>query len=132
MPDADRTTAELLEETAASLHGVVVELAGRLQPFPSFMGMITLQAIELEPPPESRNDWGCVVVLPDGEICEMELGVIPVRSAPPTWTRSTATGRWSWRPTTTSTSPPAPYAKWRGSWNAAARRRIGCASVSVS
>lgn len=77
MPDADRTTAELLEETAASLHRVVVELAGRLQPFPSFMGMITLQAIELEPPPEPRNDWGCVVVLADGEICELELGVIP-------------------------------------------------------
>ena len=41
------------------------------------MGMSTLQAIELEPPPDSRNDWGCVVVLPDGEICELELEVIP-------------------------------------------------------
>jgi hypothetical protein len=41
------------------------------------MGMVSLQAIELEPPPDSREEWGCVVVLPDGEICELELEVIP-------------------------------------------------------
>ena len=49
----------------------------QLQPFPAFMGMTSLQAIELEPPPETRGEWGCVVVLPDGEICELELEVIP-------------------------------------------------------
>ena len=68
---------ETLELAASQLGEAVVELAGRLRPFPAFMGMTSLQAIELEPPPESRNDWGCVVVLPDGEICELELEVIP-------------------------------------------------------
>ena len=48
-----------------------------LRPFPAFMGMNSLQAIELEPPPGSRADWGCIVVLPDGDICELELEVIP-------------------------------------------------------
>ena len=52
-------------------------MAGLLQPFPAFMGMTSLQAIELQPPPGSSSDWGCIVVLPDGEICELELEVIP-------------------------------------------------------
>ena len=46
------------------------------------MGMSTLQAIELEPPPDSRSEWGCVVVLPDGEICELELELIPGPAGP--------------------------------------------------
>ncbi len=77
MTDATPNPGESSEDTAARLHDEVAELAGRLRPFPSFMGMTTLQAIELEPPSESRNDWGCVVVLADGEICELELGMIP-------------------------------------------------------
>jgi hypothetical protein len=77
MPDTNRTPAELLEQTATQMGAAVVELAAQLSPFPSFMGMTSLQAIELEPPPDSRTDWGCIVVLPDGEICELELEVIP-------------------------------------------------------
>ena len=46
------------------------------------MGMSSLQAVELEPPAESRAEWGCVVVLPDGEICELELEVIPGPAGP--------------------------------------------------
>ena len=68
---------EILEQTAARMRDAVVGLAGLMRPFPSFMGMNTLQAIELEPPPDSKAEWGCVVVLPDGEICELELEVIP-------------------------------------------------------
>ncbi len=67
----------LLEIVAARLREAVVEMAAQLRPFPAFMGMVSLQAIELEPPPDSREEWGCVVVLPDGEICELELEVIP-------------------------------------------------------
>jgi hypothetical protein len=77
MSDGSRTPGELLENTAAQMSDAVAELASKLRPFPSFMGMTSLQAIELEPPPDSRGDWGCVVVLPDGEICELELEVIP-------------------------------------------------------
>ena len=77
MTEARHTSQELLDTIAAQLGEAVAELAARMRPFPAFMGMTSLQAIELEPPAESRNDWGCVVVLPDGEICELELEVIP-------------------------------------------------------
>ena len=46
------------------------------------MGMSSLQAIELEPPPDARNEWGCIVVLPGGDICELELEVIPGPAGP--------------------------------------------------
>ena len=77
MSDTTSETEELLERTATHLRDAVAEMAGGLQPFPAFMGMNSLQAIELEPPADSRNQWGCVVVLPGGEICELELEVIP-------------------------------------------------------
>ena len=69
------------QETAERLRAAVAELAIQLRPFPPFLGMNTLQAIELElpsgsgfqPPPE----LGCVVVLPDGQISELDLKMIP-------------------------------------------------------
>lgn len=82
MAAANRTPQELLEQTAAQLRETVAELAARLRPFPAFLGMISVQAIELEPPPGSAAEWGCVVVLPDGEICELELEVIPGPAGP--------------------------------------------------
>ena len=71
-----------MDQTAGQLYDAVVEMASKLQPFPAFMGMSSLQAMELEPPAESRNEWGCVVLLPDGEICELELEVIPGPAGP--------------------------------------------------
>ena len=82
MTDSDTSPQELVERTAAKLRDAVMEMAGKLRPFPAFMGMTSLQAIELEPPPDARNEWGCVVVLPDGEICELELEVIPGPAGP--------------------------------------------------
>ena len=82
MSESEQAPKDVLERAAAQLREVVVTLAQQLQPFPSFMGMSTLQAIELEPPPVSGRDWGCVVVLPDGEICELELEVIPGPAGP--------------------------------------------------
>ncbi len=77
MPYGSQSANDLLERTAELMRESVVELAVQLRPFPAFMGMNSLQAIELEPPTDSRAGWGCVVVLPDGEICELELEVIP-------------------------------------------------------
>ena len=82
MAGTEHTAREVLEQTAVQLSEAVAEMAGMLQPFPAFMGMASLQAIELEPPLESRNEWGCVVVLPDGEVCELELEVIPGPAGP--------------------------------------------------
>lgn len=76
------TPQELMESTAANLGEAVAELAAQLRPFPAFMGMTSLQAIELEPPSDSKAEWGCVVVLPDGGICELELEVIPGPAGP--------------------------------------------------
>ena len=82
MSSESQTHRQLLERATAHLGEAVAALAAQLQPFPAFMGMSTLQAIELEPPADSRNEWGCVVVLPDGEICELELEVIPGPAGP--------------------------------------------------
>ena len=72
---------EHARETAERLRVVVAGLATQLRPFPPFLGMSTLQAIELELPPGSGfqppPELGCVVVLPDGEISELDLKNIP-------------------------------------------------------
>ena len=80
MSAQDDSPRELVEQAAVRLHESVARLAAQLCPFPAFLGMTSVQAIELEPPAgiTGRNaDLGCVVVLPDGEICELELEVIP-------------------------------------------------------
>ena len=71
-----QAAASLLEESADRLHSVLAELASRVQPFPGFMGMTSLQAIELDPALNPDGDRGCVVVLPSGEICGLDLAVI--------------------------------------------------------
>ncbi|MCH2513657.1 MAG: hypothetical protein DSY79_03005 [Chloroflexi bacterium] len=73
-------------ETAVRLRAAVAELASRLRPFPPFYGMSTLRAIELDLPPGSAvqppPELGCVVVLPDGEISELDLRSIPGPDGP--------------------------------------------------
>ena len=73
-------------ETAGRLRETVAGLAAQLRPFPAFLGMRTLQAIELELPQGSRfqppPELGCVVVLPDGEISELDLKMIPGPGGP--------------------------------------------------
>ena len=81
MDAVSRDSRQLLEQTAAQLRRAVAELAAQLRPFPPFWGMSSVQAIEL-PPPGAAAEWGCVVVLPDGEICELELAVIPGPAGP--------------------------------------------------
>ena len=80
------TPDEHARDTAQRLREAVAGLALELRPFPAFFGMTTLQAIELElpagsgvqPPPE----LGCVVVLPNGEISELDLKTIPGSHGP--------------------------------------------------
>ncbi|MCI0859605.1 MAG: hypothetical protein J4N81_12805 [Chloroflexi bacterium] len=70
-------TDAALEEAAARLREVLAELASRLRPFPAFLNMTSLQAVELDPPLRPTADRGCVVVLPGGEICQLDLSVMP-------------------------------------------------------
>ena len=67
----------VLQDAAARLRELLAELAQKLRPFPAFLNMASVQAVELEPPFAPTADHGCVVVLPEGEICEMHLSVMP-------------------------------------------------------
>ena len=66
-----------LERTASQLRDILKSLAGQLQPFPAFMNMDSIQAVEVEPESLQVSDRGCVVVCPDGELYELSLRVIP-------------------------------------------------------
>ena len=63
----------VLEETAAALGQTLAELAGRLRPFPAFLGMVSVQAVEVEPTLTPARDLGCLVVTPEGRICQLDL-----------------------------------------------------------
>ncbi len=73
MERADAT----LGEAAARLKELLQEAASRLDPFPTFYGSLTVRAIEAEPPEGQSSDLGCVVVCPDGELYELEVGFNP-------------------------------------------------------
>ena len=68
---------DVLAETCGRLEAMVAELCGRLVPFPAFMGMTTIQAVELEPALNPKTDRGCVVVTPDGMVAELDVTAIP-------------------------------------------------------
>ncbi len=55
---------------------LLIELAAALEPFPGFLGMDSIHAIELEP--DMRfPDRGCLVVTNEGLIKELSLDLIP-------------------------------------------------------
>ena len=55
--------------------GELRDLAGRVRPFPTFLGRNWLEAVEVELGGEV--DRGCVVVCPDGELYELVLRLLP-------------------------------------------------------
>ena len=71
------TAGVLAEQAASYLRELLMELASRLRPFPAFLNMVSLQAMELDLLPGAPQERGCVVVLPGGEICELDLKVLP-------------------------------------------------------
>ena len=55
---------------------LLIELAVALDPFPGFLGMDSIQAVELDP--DTRfPDRGCLVVTDEGLIKELSLDLIP-------------------------------------------------------
>ena len=66
-----------MERAASELRGIVKALATSLDPFPGFEGLETVRAIEIDPGVSTDPDRGCVVVVPEGELCEMILRMIP-------------------------------------------------------
>ena len=77
-PLVKRAVADaVMQRASIELNKLLVELAAALDPFPNFMGVSTIQAVEVEPSGVSNPDNGCVVVCPDGELRELVLRMIP-------------------------------------------------------
>ena len=84
-PLAKRAAADAALERASidafdaslELRRLLAEIAAALDPFPNFMGLSSVQAVEVEPPSGANPQNGCVVVCPDGELRELVLRMIP-------------------------------------------------------
>ena len=72
----EQEAADALIEAAGRLEAVLVELARGLRPFPAFLGMVSVQAVEVDPPGALSGDLGCVVVDPEGQFCALEITTI--------------------------------------------------------
>jgi len=66
----------LVRRTAEELARVLEEMARALDPFPAFLGMPTLQAVEVEGN-LGGPDRGCIVVTPEGRLCELAIRMLP-------------------------------------------------------
>ena len=77
-PLVKRAVADaVMERAAIELNKLLVEIAAALEPFPDFMGLTSIQAVEIEPSGVSNPENGCVVVCPDGALRELVLRMIP-------------------------------------------------------
>ena len=70
----------ILNETNAELHNLLIGLATSVENFPGFLGMETVQAVEIEPI-AGFPDRGCIVVTPEGFLKELVLSILPGASA---------------------------------------------------
>ncbi len=67
----------VMKRASIELDKLLVELASALNPFPNFMGISSIQAVEVEPSGVSNPNNGCVVVCPDGALRELVMRMIP-------------------------------------------------------
>ncbi len=65
---------EALDRLAQRLRRLLQEAAARLEPFPPFPGAFFTHGIEIEAPGVESSERGCVVLAPDGELYELEMG----------------------------------------------------------
>jgi hypothetical protein len=65
----------VVEATAARLRDLLHEAVALLDPFPPFPGSFFTLAIEVEGGAAVGPERGCIVVAPDGELHELEVGV---------------------------------------------------------
>ncbi len=64
----------VLERTAGRLRRLLHEAVGRLDPFPPFPGAFFSYGIEVQAPGAESAERGCVVLAPDGELYELQMG----------------------------------------------------------
>jgi hypothetical protein len=65
---------EALDRLAGRLRRLLAEATAQLDPFPPFPGAFFTHGIEIEPPGVASPERGCVVLAPDGELYELEMG----------------------------------------------------------
>jgi hypothetical protein len=63
-----------LERSADRLRRLLHEAAAQLDPFPPFPGAFFSYGIEIDVPSLESPDRGCVVLAPDGDLHEMQIG----------------------------------------------------------
>ena len=63
-----------LDRLAQRLRRLLQEATGRLDPFPPFPGAFFTHGIEIEATGVDSPERGCVVLAPDGELYELEMG----------------------------------------------------------
>ncbi|MDA0366424.1 MAG: hypothetical protein O3B31_15560 [Chloroflexi bacterium] len=63
----------IVERAATQLRELLVRLAREAQPFPPFPGAMFVYGIEVEPPPGSPH--GCVILMDDGALYELQIGL---------------------------------------------------------
>ena len=76
-PDPELQAQAALTDAGDRIQAILDSLCRQLDPFPSFLGMSTIQAVELEPALAGLPDRGCVVVTPDGAIAALDVTAIP-------------------------------------------------------
>ncbi len=77
-PIVKRAVADgVVERASKELNKLIGELAAALDPFPNFLGISTIQAVEVDPSGVADPEKGCVVVLPDGVLYELVLRMLP-------------------------------------------------------
>ena len=77
-PIVKRAVADgVVERASIEFNKLIRELAAALDPFPNFLGISTIQAVEVDPSGVADPEKGCVVVLPDGVLYELVLRMLP-------------------------------------------------------
>jgi hypothetical protein len=73
-PLQHRAYADAIVERAASqLRELLERVAKQLDPFPPFPGAMFTHGIEVDPP--AGSEQGCVIVMDDGELYELQIGM---------------------------------------------------------
>lgn len=65
----------ILDRTANHLRELLLAAVAELRPFPSFPNAMFTNAIECDAGPVADPGRGCIVVMEDGELYELEMGV---------------------------------------------------------
>ena len=77
-PIVKRAVADgVVERASKELNTLIRELAAALDPFPNFLGISTIQAVEVDPSGVADPEKGCVVVLADGVLYDLVLRMLP-------------------------------------------------------